>query len=158
MKRAFTMKSKALFIIYKMLSLKQIKEFFLEVESSALISLSTNGVRIISVRKWLYLTAYDMLLRYIYMYTHTQTHTYIHTHMGKSRGPRIDSCSTLQETHTGKKNLFPKLTKKVTFMRKDFCKRISWSVSIMPVIKKFSKPFRILSLKRRDISGMIFAK
>ena len=39
------------------------------------------------------------------------------TYMRKSRGLRMDPCSTPLEKHAGSENTFPKLTKKVIFMR-----------------------------------------
>ena len=38
-------------------------------------------------------------------------------YMRKTRGPRIDPCCTPLNTHAGWENIFPKLTKKVLFMR-----------------------------------------
>ena len=115
----------------------------------------TDKAWIIRIKKRLYLTACDISLIY----------------MRKTRVPTIDPCGPPLDTHAGWENAFLRLTKNVLFMRSvrnqftecleqpiayNFCCRMSSSVvskafcksvKIMPVIKPWSKPFRILSFK-----------
>ena len=52
--------------------------------------------------------------------------------MRNSRGPRIDPCGTPLDTFSGRENAFPRLTKKVLFMRKD---RNQFTLKVLKVLQ-----------------------